>query len=51
MSVEDAWLKALDNLIAAAHHLREMRGKVGEEAAARDMKEAQRDFDEISRLV
>ena len=51
MSVEDAWLVALDNLIAAAHHLREQRGKPTEPAALHDMKAAQKDFDEISSLL
>lgn len=51
MSVEDAMLVALDNLIAAAHHLREQHGRPGEPAALYDMKAAQRDFDEISSLL
>ena len=51
MAIEDAWLRALDNWIAAAHHLKEQRGKPSEAAALHDMKEAQREFDEISGLL
>ncbi|WP_269515336.1 hypothetical protein [Brevundimonas subvibrioides] len=51
MSLQDAWLAALDNLIAAAHHLKEQRGKPGEPAALHEMKEAQNVFDEISGLL
>lgn len=48
MTVKEAYLVALDNLIAATHHLKEMRGKPEEAAALRDMREAQRKFDEIA---
>lgn len=51
MAVEDAWEQALDNLIAAAHHLKEQRGKPGEAAAQMDMKSAQKEFDQISGLL
>jgi len=51
MSLQDAWLVALDNLIATAHHLKEQRGKPSEPAALHDMKEAQKAFDEISGLL
>ena len=48
MTVKEAYLVALDNLLAATHHLKDMRGKPGEAAALRDMREAQRAFDEIA---
>ena len=50
MTIEDAWLVALDNWIAAAHNLREQHGKPGQPAAEHEMRAAQRDFDEISSL-
>lgn len=48
MPVIEEWDEALDGLIAARKHMKEMRGKVGEEFARQDYVRAHKAYDKAT---